>query len=230
MPTTGRRVHRTAASRGARTQAIGSGFCALRLGCSSLAGLLRWDSGSGAASSTTIGGGHTGGLAVSLAMLTAGVADLRAAQHRAAQAAAARRAAEHLRGAVANHRSRSGPREVRVRASDVARMDFPARPTVVQQASPERQTSRRAPGSGLPRAARDRRQGSPRSVARAHRGVAPRPDFCHLITARLDGKLMTNDLQASSKIWKLACDLRELVGGTRLELVTSSVSGKRSPN
>jgi hypothetical protein len=116
MPTTGRRVHRTAASRGARTQAIGSGFCALRLGCSSLVGLLRWDSGSGAASSTTIGGGHTGGLAVSLAMLTAGVADLRAAQHRAAQAAAARRAAEHLRGAVANHRSRSGPREVRVRA------------------------------------------------------------------------------------------------------------------
>ena len=38
------------------------------------------------------------------------------------------------------------------------------------------------------------------------------------------------NLQASSKIWKLACDLRELVGGTRLELVTSSVSGKRSPN
>ena len=26
-----------------------------------------------------------------------------------------------------------------------------------------------------------------------------------------------------------ACDLRELVGGTRFELVTSSVSGKRSP-
>jgi hypothetical protein len=50
------------------------------------------------------------------------------------------------------------------------------------------------------------------------------------MAARLDDKLMTNDLQASSKIWKLACDLRELVGGTRLELVTSSVSGKRSPN
>jgi hypothetical protein len=35
---------------------------------------------------------------------------------------------------------------------------------------------------------------------------------------------MTNDLQASSKIAELACDLRALVGGTRLEFVTSSVS------
>ena len=40
---------------------------------------------------------------------------------------------------------------------------------------------------------------------------------------------MTNDLQASSKILELACDLRELVGATRFELVASSVSGKRSP-
>jgi hypothetical protein len=39
---------------------------------------------------------------------------------------------------------------------------------------------------------------------------------------------MTNDLQASSKVAELACDLRVLVGGTRLELVTSSVSGKHS--
>jgi hypothetical protein len=30
-------------------------------------------------------------------------------------------------------------------------------------------------------------------------------------------------------IRELACDLRVLVGGTRFELVTSSVSGKRSP-
>ena len=41
---------------------------------------------------------------------------------------------------------------------------------------------------------------------------------------------MTNDLQASSNIAELPCEMRELVGGTRLELVTSSVSGKRSPN
>jgi hypothetical protein len=34
--------------------------------------------------------------------------------------------------------------------------------------------------------------------------VALRPDFCHLMAARLDDKLMTNDLQASSKIAELA--------------------------
>ena len=45
-----------------------------------------------------VGGGCTGDLAYSLAMLTAAVADLRTAQGHAAQAAAARRAAKHLRG------------------------------------------------------------------------------------------------------------------------------------
>jgi hypothetical protein len=38
-----------------------------------------------------------------------------------------------------------------------------------------------------------------------------------------------NDLQASPGIRKLACDLLLRVGGTRFELVASSVSGKRSP-
>ncbi len=51
----------------------------------------------------------------------------------------------------------------------------------------------RAKVRGPPRetAAKLRREASPEP-----RGVALRPDFCHLITARLDDKLMTNDLQA----------------------------------
>jgi hypothetical protein len=117
-----------------------------------------------------------------------------------------------------------------VRAADAARTDFPAGLTLPGQASPTTTHRAEHPESGPQRTARDRPQASPRSVSRGCRGVASRPDFCHLIMARLDDKLMTNDLQASSKIWKLACELRELVGGTRLELVTSSVSGKRSPN
>lgn len=51
---------------------------------------------------------HAGDLADSLAMLTTAVANLRAAQHHAAQAAAARRAAEHLRRAVTSGRPTSG--------------------------------------------------------------------------------------------------------------------------
>jgi hypothetical protein len=168
--------------------------------------------------------------AVSLAMLTTAVAGLRAAQQHAAQAAAARRAAEHLRRAIPNHPPGPGRTKVRVRAADAARTDFPAGLTVPGQASPTTTHRAEHPESGPQRAVRDRRRASPRSVARAPRGVAFRPDFCRLITARFDDKLMTNDLQASSKIAELACDLRGLVGGTRLELVTSSVSGKRSPN
>jgi hypothetical protein len=68
----------------------------------------------------TADGGHAGDLALSLAMLTTVVADLRAAQHHAVQAAAARRAAEHHRGAVTYHRSDLRPTEPRMRASDVA--------------------------------------------------------------------------------------------------------------
>src|ERR1700683_53814 len=175
--------------------------------------------------------GYASDLAASLAMLTAAVADFRAAQHRAAQAAAARRAAEHLCGSVANHRPGHGPTGVSVRAPRM----WPAwifRPGSRRSCKPLQGTRHLVdhPDPGLPRFARDRRQASARSAVRALRSVAPRPDFCHLITARLDDKLMTNDLQASSNIAELACDLRELVGGTRLELVTSSVSGKRSPN
>jgi hypothetical protein len=85
-----------------------------------------------------------GDLAVGLAMLTAAVADLRAAQHHAAQAAAARRAAEHLRGAALNHRPRPGPSaEIRVRAPGAARMDVPPGLTVPRQVSREHSAPRR---------------------------------------------------------------------------------------
>jgi hypothetical protein len=78
-------------------------------------------------------------------MLTAAVADLRAAQHHAAQAAAARRAAEHLRGVTVNHRPAPRPAEARVPTSDVARMDFPAGLTLTWPTPPGRQTPRRTP-------------------------------------------------------------------------------------
>jgi hypothetical protein len=77
--------------------------------------------------------GYAGDLAVSLAMLTAAVADLRAAQHHAAQAAAARRTAEHLCGAVSNHRPGPGPAQARLRAPDAAHMDLPAGLTALRQ-------------------------------------------------------------------------------------------------
>jgi hypothetical protein len=48
------------------------------------------------------------------------------AQLHAAQAAAARQAAEHIRGFAMDHRPGCGPTEVNMRASDVARMDVPA--------------------------------------------------------------------------------------------------------
>jgi hypothetical protein len=99
-----------------------------------------------AALGSAAGGGYTGDLAVSLAMLTAGVADLRTAQHNAAQAAAARRAAEHLRGVAVNHRPGPRPAEARVRASDAARMDLPAGLSPTRPTPPERQTPRRTPG------------------------------------------------------------------------------------
>jgi hypothetical protein len=98
-----------------------------------------------AAVGPAVGASCASNLAVSLAMLTAAVADLRTAQHHAAQAAAARRAAEHLRGATVNHRPGPGPAEARVRASDVARMDFPDGLTVTRPTPPERQTPRRPP-------------------------------------------------------------------------------------
>jgi hypothetical protein len=49
------------------------------------------------------------------------------------------------------------------------------------------------------------------------------------MTASLDDKLMINDLEARSECPDPASDLLLRVGGTRFELVTSSVSGKRSP-
>jgi hypothetical protein len=99
-----------------------------------------------------LGGGCTGELAISLAMLTAAVADLRMVQQHAAQAAAARQAAEHLRGLAADCRSASRQRQAHerdqhlVRASDVAVTDFPAGLNLLLQNSPGRRTdaSRRA--------------------------------------------------------------------------------------
>jgi hypothetical protein len=65
-------------------------------------------------------------LIVSLASLAAAVADLRTAQQHATQAAAARRAAEHLHQ-VAHNRSTNAPtrRREHARASDLARADSP---------------------------------------------------------------------------------------------------------
>jgi hypothetical protein len=99
-----------------------------------------------AALGLTADSGYAGNLAVSLAMLTDAVADLRAAQHHAAQATAARQAAEHLREAVTNHGPGSGPAEVRLRAAHVARMDVPARLTAPRQALRDHNTPRRQPG------------------------------------------------------------------------------------
>jgi hypothetical protein len=70
--------------------------------------------------------GDAAGLVASLATLAAAVADLRVAQQHAAQAAAARRAAEHLYQAVAHHRTGLGPsrrHDHAPRASDLARAD-----------------------------------------------------------------------------------------------------------
>jgi hypothetical protein len=82
--------------------------------------------------------------------LTNAVADLRAGQHHAAQATAARQAAEHLREAVTNRRPRSGPAQVRLRAADVTRMDVPARLTAPRQALRDHNTPRRQPGPKPP--------------------------------------------------------------------------------
>ena len=155
----------------------------------------------------TADSGCTGDLAVSLAMLTTAVADLRAAQHRPAQAAAARRAAEYLREAVTNRRTSHGPAEVRVRASDVARMV--SQPDSRCPGKPARTATHSAEHleSGPPRAGRDRRQVSVRSLARALWGVALRPDFCHLITACLDDKLTTMIFRPAPRSgnWPVTC-------------------------
>lgn len=78
--------------------------------------------------------------AVSLAMLTTAVADLRAAQQHAAQAAAARRAAEHLRRAIPNHPPGPGRTKVRVRAADAD-----LQPDSRCLGKPHHNTPRRAP-------------------------------------------------------------------------------------
>jgi hypothetical protein len=80
-------------------------------------------------------------LILSLAMLTAAVVDLRTAQHHAAQAAAARRAAEHMRDLATESqfelkRGGTHDRGSSRRASDAARRDFPAGLTLPRQAAP----------------------------------------------------------------------------------------------
>jgi hypothetical protein len=114
--------------------------------CTHAGGQLRLVARRLAAVGPAVGASRAGNLAVSLAMLTAAVADLRTAQHHAAQAAAARRAAEHLGGVGVNHRPEPRPAETRVRASDVAGMDFLAGLTPTRPTPPERQTPRRTPG------------------------------------------------------------------------------------
>jgi hypothetical protein len=88
--------------------------------------------------------GNATGLVVSLAMLAAAVADLRIAQQHAAQAAAARRASEHLRQAAARVQPGWRPGHTR-RASDLARADSPTRPNL---AAPGAQTAQAAPRIG----------------------------------------------------------------------------------
>jgi hypothetical protein len=82
-----------------------------------------------------------GGVLVSLATLAAAIADLRAAQHHAAQAAAARRAAEHLRQVAAHHRPSQRLAHAR-RASDLAGADGPTGPNL---AVPTAKTTPAAP-------------------------------------------------------------------------------------
>jgi hypothetical protein len=102
---------------------------------------------------TTVSG-YAGDLAVSLAVLTTAVADLRAAQHHAAQAAAARRAAEHLSGRDPNCEPLSRQRSLRLRderrarGPDIAGTDFPAGLILIPQGAPWRRTDtpRRVPG------------------------------------------------------------------------------------
>jgi hypothetical protein len=91
MLTTGQPARRTVGSPGARTRVIGCG--------SSPVGCWPWPDDRPRIRSD---------LALSLATLTAAVADLRAAQHLAAPAAAPRRAAKQLREAVTNHGHRPG--------------------------------------------------------------------------------------------------------------------------
>jgi hypothetical protein len=89
-----------------------------------------------------------------------------------------------------------------VRTSDVARMDFPAGLTQARQASPGAYGTPSATPTQAHRAARETAaELASEAPSRAHREVAPRPDFCHSITARLDDELTTNDLQASSGNW-----------------------------
>jgi hypothetical protein len=54
-------------------------------------------------------------------------------------------------------------------------------------------------------------------------------DLCHLTPASPDDKSMANDQEARSRIGNLASDLLLRVGGTGIEPVTPSVSGKCSP-
>jgi hypothetical protein len=101
--------------------------------------------------------GNATGLVVSLAMLAAAVADLRIAQQHAAQAAAACRAAEHLRQAAARVQPGWRPGHTR-RASDLACADFPARPNPAAANS--------EPASATPRLAARPAQGRARPPPR----------------------------------------------------------------
>jgi hypothetical protein len=59
-----------------------------------------------------------------------------------------------------------------------------------------------------PRAARDLRRAGLKTAPRPRRSTLRRSDFGHLSPARLDDKLMINDLQASPGEPELTCDLR----------------------
>jgi len=105
--------------------------------------------------------GQVGELLISLASLVAAVADLRVAQQHAAQAKAARTAAEHLHACVEQQRLKSAQRPHRgtVRASELARNDIPARPAP----DPPAPASSRSPAASTSRRSMaPRRRGPPR--------------------------------------------------------------------
>ena len=188
-------------------------------------------------------------LTASLVRLARAVGELRQAEQHAAQAAAARQAAERLYASLSQARGGApapdGPQQPQQsrtarRPRDIASLDFPAPPRPGQlhrrpaTAPPSRGHSRpRDPCAGRP-AAPDRAADSAsatgfRRTEIQGRSVPPWFNTCRLTVARPVDKSLTNDLEAGPRAREPASDLRKLVGDTGIEPVTSSVSTKRSP-
>jgi hypothetical protein len=97
------------------------------------------------------------GLILSLAALAEAVTELRTAQHHAAQAAAARRAASHLHAMSPIRRSPTPLRpHEKARAPGPGRIDFPAGPLAPGGPAPAAASARRPPSSPRPTPSRPR--------------------------------------------------------------------------